>query len=434
MPEIGSVIVHEYGSLIPRGRGWHGSVVEPDDYLYLRSRALGDPRRYPLSIQVDVDGERLAIGSFVGVLPLPSGQVLEILPKSFSGPDAVNQARRALLRMAARSGPLPLRALDEAAQAPAPLPLHRALVLSFLAEVEDLLRQGLLAAYQGRTEERPFLHGRLDLGLQLRSRDLIPLSFWTVADEYREDRSENRLLRSALDRLLPFAKEIVPDRYGRVLEFFESIRGSTDVQGDFRAWASDRLAARYRSLEPWCRLILGDGVAPLSGEQSAPGLLFPMEKLFESYVGACIDEFLPVPFKLISQSRRHHLARQSDSPCFLLKPDFVIRRGGEDVAIVDAKWKLIRDTDLVAEDSQDDGPSQADLYQLYAYGRTYLGGSGPMALAYPRTQRFSRVSAPMLYNADPELNLVMVPVDLDRKPEALLGFLHDSLPVLDREV
>jgi len=57
-----------------------------------------------------------------------------------------------------------------------------------------------------------------------------------------------------------------------------------------------------------------------------------------------------------------------------------------------------------------------------------------MALAYPRTQRFSRVSAPMLYNADPELNLVMVPVDLDRKPEALLGFLHDSLPVLDREV
>jgi len=57
-----------------------------------------------------------------------------------------------------------------------------------------------------------------------------------------------------------------------------------------------------------------------------------------------------------------------------------------------------------------------------------------MALAYPRTRRFSRVSAPLLYNADPELNLVMIPVDLDRKPEALLGFLYDLLPVPDREV
>ena len=62
---------------------------------------------------------------------------------------------------------------------------------------------------------------------------------------------------------------------------------------------------------------------------------------------------------------------------FRTRPDILIRRDGQIVAIVDTKWKCLR---RASEDSKR-GISQADVYQLMAYAQLY--SCGRLLLLYP---------------------------------------------------
>lgn len=422
MPDKATLLAFEGGSVVSEDSPYMGGTqVSKEDYRVLRAAILESPKNYPLQVTVDSRGERLSIGSFVGVLALRSGKVLEIVPKCYEGLDKAKRSRVALMRMVARSGPLPLRVLEKAAQAPSIQPLHQILVQSFLDTLEKVLVYGLLSSYSSVAGRRRVLKGKLEASKQVRERTPIPLTFQTKAQEYRENRPENRLLRSALDVVVPFADWIFPARIGRILEYLKDIEPSRDIPADFRAWATDRLASRYSPLEPWCRLILEAAAAPLPGKRRLPGLLFPMERLFESYVGSCITEMVPKGYNVVAQSRRRHLGNRDGKPVALLKPDFVIRREGVDISVIDAKWKS-----LVKEGEMSEA-SSSDLYQLYAYGRSYLGGKGKMALAIPKTDSFKEDLAPIIYAVDPDLSVRYLPINLEGPPLELREHLSESL-------
>lgn len=55
---------------------------------------------------------------------------------------------------------------------------------------------------------------------------------------------------------------------------------------------------------------------------------------------------------------------------------------------MDTKWKLIDGQKSNGTDKY--GLSQADFYQLYAYGQRYLNGEGDMVLIYPGTDEFKK--------------------------------------------
>ena len=57
------------------------------------------------------------------------------------------------------------------------------------------------------------------------------------------------------------------------------------------------------------------------------------------------------------------------------------------------------------------GVSQADLYELNAYGQTYLGGHGDLLLVYPRTPDFPDISTP--FEMDPGLRVHVLSIDLE---------------------
>jgi 5-methylcytosine-specific restriction enzyme subunit McrC len=56
--------------------------------------------------------------------------------------------------------------------------------------------------------------------------------------------------------------------------------------------------------------------------------------------------------------------------------------------VLDTKWKLIDDTR--ANGTEKYGLTQADFYQLHAYGQSYLDGEGDVVLIYPKTDTFSK--------------------------------------------
>lgn len=99
------------------------------------------------------------------------------------------------------------------------------------------------------------------------------------------------------------------------------------------------------------------------GGQYAKALLFPMEKLFESYIAAELSRKFSSEYSISTQEQQRWLF---DSPKkFKLRPDIVMRRENL-VFILDTKWKLLNN-----DPSKNYGISQADMYQMYAYHKKY---------------------------------------------------------------
>jgi 5-methylcytosine-specific restriction enzyme subunit McrC len=169
---------------------------------------------------------------------------------------------------------------------------------------------------------------------------------------------------------------------------FAEIPPSTHPNIDFQRVRIDREMVYYADALAWARLIL-DQDSPLTGKggHHAPSLLFPMEALFEAFVAKHLAKKLAPPLTLKAQPCSHHLVRHRDQNWFRLKPDLIIRNAGRDAMVLDTKWKLL--DSLKANGAEKYGLSQADFYQLQAYGQNYLDGQGDLVLIYPKTAAFS---------------------------------------------
>ncbi|WP_409021269.1 5-methylcytosine restriction system specificity protein McrC [Caballeronia sp. LZ032] len=62
---------------------------------------------------------------------------------------------------------------------------------------------------------------------------------------------------------------------------------SRDAEKDFRRWQDDRLMVHYRPVKPWCELVLRRHLPhAVHGDWRGISFRFPMERLFEDYVGS----------------------------------------------------------------------------------------------------------------------------------------------------
>ena len=359
---------------------------------------------------VQLEGRRwLRLDNYVGVIQAPDGTRIEILPKTFDEGDDAAEARRLLQRMLRRclhldariSAPTALQVFDG--------PLTEWVIRQFLTALDTLVKRGLRFEYHAVEEERRFLRGRLLVGRQVRQPPGRAHCFQVEHEVFDADRPENRLLRSALDKVCRQAKEAGNRRLAfelahQILE----IPPSKDIATDFDQWRSDRLTAHYRPVRPWCSLILNEQ-NPLTvlGDWTGNSLLFPMERVFESYVEDCLRRALRPGQSLKAQAASQYLATHDGHPWFQLRPDFLLVEGGATV-VLDAKWKRLNASNGNTEDKY--GLSQADFYQLYAYGQKYLGGCGRLVLLFPQTTTFRDPLLPFFFND--QLRLDVVPFDL----------------------
>lgn len=415
-----TVIAYENGKITCTSLYYHFSVtrISKIDYLYLRSLALDDSNKQVITISFCREGEILQLGRYVGIMPLPSGCILEILPKCFRESDSDEQARYVLCNMLSLANLIPMKSFNDLTQDKMKLPIHHSIIRIFLSVLTKLILKGLSSSYNIQDEERPVMRGKLLVQKQIRKPIPLPTYFWTKASEYSENRPENRIIRRCLDIVFPLARAYDHSIFSQIYSCFENIPSSIDVDADFRSWSHDRLVSHYTDIEPWCRLIISGTGIPISGKNVLPALLYQMDRLFESYVGACIRKNLPEGFELISQSTKWSLLTKNTSRINTLRPDFVIRKKGKDYCVLDAKWKI---------QEQDEVADSGDLLQLYAYGRYYLQGSGKMALLYPKTDNFSSVSDCLNYTVDQNLSLQHIPIDLDKNPEELKCFLLKAI-------
>lgn len=356
------------------------------------------------------DRRWLRLDNYVGVLESPCGTRIEILPKHVRGQGDVTAARKVLVQMLQHGLRLPVRDTGPTALQTFDAPVSEWIIQQFLRELDVLVRRGLRFDYHPVEEEVRFLRGRLQVARQIRQPAGRQHLFQVEHQVFDANRPENRLLACALDKVAGMTRESANWRLAHELQHqLAEVARSRDVAGDFRQWSHDRLMSHYGSIRPWCELVLGNR-NPMSalGEWTGRSLLFPMEKVFENFVEACLRRRLPHGATLQPQAASKYLCRQGSRQLFQLRPDFVIKYEGV-TWVVDVKWKLIDQADV----GKNYGLSQGDFYQLFAYGKRYLSGKGQLVLVYPGTETFDK--ALETFDLEDGLSLDAVPLDLENR-------------------
>ena len=149
-----------------------------------------------------------------------------------------------------------------------------------------------------------------------------------------------------------------------------------NYEKDFSRVVINRSTKDYDLLMQWSKVFLfNKSFTTFSGGHNARALLFPMEKVFESYVAQQLKKVLiDLDWNISTQDKGYYLF---DAPRqFALRPDIVITRDDGSKVVLDTKWK-----NLVDRPSYNYGISQADMYQMYAYSKKYK--TSEIWLLYP---------------------------------------------------
>ena len=368
----------------------------------------------------------LKLDNYVGVLETPCGTQLEILPKHTERTDCLEGSRELLQRMIQTALKLPTREVGAADLKLFDAPLSEWVMRQFLEALDYLAKGGMRFDYQRIEEEQRFLRGQLNFVAQARQPPGRQHHFQIRHDVFLPDRPENRLLKLALEQVCKSTQEPGTWRLAHELRsLLLEVPASRDMRKDLQLWRNDRFMAHYQPIKPWCELILGEQ-SPLSvsGNWRGISMLFPMEKLFEQYVEVLLSRQLLGDAQLLPQRARYSLCTHQKLPMFKLKPDLLLE-SEKQTWVMDAKWKLLDTSDR----SSKCGLSQADFYQMFAYGQTYLKGTGQMVLIYPKTERFPvALTDPFIFSE--QLKLWVLPFDLEQGK--LLGGELADLPLAGR--
>lgn len=353
----------------------------------------------------------LCLNSLVGVVQTPCGTTLEILPKTYSDKAGLGASRSLLRKMVLALLDLPAKEANEAAVARFDMPLTEWVMKRFVERLQELVNQGLRFDYVRFEDELPFLRGQLNTTALMRQPITRAHLFHVRHDVLVPNRPENRLLRLALDCVRKSTRQQETWRIANELAHrMGDIPASVNEASDWYAWSNSRLMTHYQSIHPWCELVLSKSMPlALMGQTQGMSLLFPMEKLFENYVARCLRRQLSSDYTLVIQPRRHYLATHNYRNMFRLEPDLLIEhRESDSVWALDTKWKRLFGD---AEQGKNYGILQSDMYQMLAYGNTYLKGKGSLYLVYPSWDGF-QLALPH-FDLPSDIRLEVVPFNMD---------------------
>lgn len=370
-----------------------------------------------LPILDEVRRNSFKLGAYVGYIQSPfNDEQIQILPKIELDDSHTNKSKKILKKMLSEVYDIRPKEIGEADLEESDLPLHEWIIQRFLEELEQLIHHGLKRDYQLVQDEQPYLKGRLLVQKQINQGVGKDHLFAIEYDEFLFDGIENRLIKTALN----YVVEMTCNDHSIVIghdfaELMHSISMCQDPVESLGQWREGKLFSQYEDIKPWCELILLNINPSFQyGERRGISLLFSMPQLFEKYVAKKLQAQLKPGHRLQIQPIRqtlvtHKPKNDAMQNWFGLEPDLAIYKRSECQAILDTKWKFIHQEK--ANSTEKYGISQADLYQMHAYGNKYLDQKGQLILIYPKHQKLTD-HLPQ-FNYSDELSLFVLPFDLE---------------------
>ncbi|WP_210446962.1 McrC family protein [Vibrio crassostreae] len=413
--------IREFGYLLEgRGLGENTLGVPQSAFRYLQSLILKEPDKVDfgpfLQLCTFKHQTALKVQNYVGVIQTPCGVLIEILPKlKAEGKDSEEVVRDQLITMLRCLRNSPFKEADYADIRDTSMPLLEVYISQFLALTNKLLKRGIRSDYVRKQKSAAYLKGRLLVSQQIRQHVTHPERFLIECDEYLVNRPANRLIKLTLELSKRASQSFKNLRLAKELSLaFEEVPISVNVQADFQKVKFSRSMKYYQEVLSWCHLLLnGQGPTASAGKINTLSMLYPMERIFEDYVAHCLKSNLSDYFgegaTLKTQVSKQSLVEEhNDSTIFKLRPDLAVVKDSRLVCVMDTKWKLIDASNRRAKY----GISQADMYQLYAYGHKYLKeqASKELMLIYPKSECFFEPLPSFKY--EDGLTLKVVPFDL----------------------
>ena len=350
-----------------------------------------------LRIASGVGGKFIQARNYVGVLQTKSGLTIEILPKIADKNDA-ERSKAVFIKMLRTLKNFPFKSSNLASLKTQNLPLLEIFISMFLCELEALVKKGIKSDYVALEENLNFLKGKLNINEQIKRNSIHKERFYVGYSEFLSDIKINRIIKSTLKFL--YKKSNFNKNQQKIREFlfmFDEVSTCDDYKNFFEKLIINRQVKHYEQTLLWCKIfLLGNSFTPHKGDDLAFALLFDMNALFESYVGNFIKKKFP---DTALQHSEKYLIENPKS--FKLRPDIFL----ESKFIADTKWKII---------SSKDDISQADLYQLYAYGKKHPC-DGKLHLIYPKIDDIRQKT--MKFRYDDEMWLEILYFDLEKDSE-----------------
>ncbi|MFJ5469138.1 McrC family protein [Pectobacterium carotovorum] len=387
--------VFEYGLLVDekdKGR-IHNAVVLPTNlFEWLEQRCLkddADNTHRLLTLRSRGSVKTLQVKNYAGVISLPGNAFIEVLPKTGQRDESIGIARQQLLMMLRTLKSFRHIATSSSRVRTSNMPLMDVFIQQFIDSVQQIVRQGLKRDYLRQQDNLPWMKGKLRVSAQLSKNCVRRDRFQVEFDDYSAERPENRILKTAINKIRSqISNPQLLLQVNALLVNFNDIAPVGEVRIAFNQLRLDRHMRHYELALAWARLILmGQSPHCMQGDANAISLLFPMEAVFESFVTAWMRHRYNDNWHVKAQVDSHTLVRLNGKGVFKLRPDIHLRPRGENgdqAMICDVKWKMVESGKATLEQSQ------ADLYQMLAYGVNYQEGIGDMLLIYPSHEGFSQ--------------------------------------------
>ena len=346
-----------------------------------------------LRIASGVGGKFVQARNYVGVLQTKSGLTIEILPKIANKNDT-ERSKAVFIKMLKTLKNFPFKSSNLASLKTQNLPLLEIFISMFLCELEALVKKGIKSDYVALEENLNFLKGKLNINEQIKRNSIHKERFYVGYSEFLSNIKINRIIKTTLKFLYKKSNSSKNQQKIRELLFiFDEVSECEDYKNFFAKLVINRQVKHYEQTLLWCKIfLLNNSFTPHKGDDIALALLFDMNALFESYVGNFIKKSFP---GTILQHSEKHLVEEPKS--FKLRPDIFLK--GKFIA--DTKWKIIKLKDDI---------SQADLYQLYAYGKKHE--CDKLYLIYPKIEGIKQEF--MKFGYDDEMWLEILYFDLEK--------------------
>ena len=328
--------------------------------------------------------------NFVGLIQTHNGFTIEILPKIYMHKDEKNDknieaTRKIFLKMLKALKDSPFKTLNLANLSSTKMPLFEIFISYFIDEVFKLVHKGLKAGYVLHENNLKYLKGKLLFNENIKHNICHKERFFTQYEEFTKNRPENRLIKSTLYLLSNLSRSNSNQRkLSELLMIFEEIKVSRNIVKDFQKVQLDRTMIVYKLVINLCKMFLqGKSITNFKGRTETFALFFPMEKIFEDFVASQLKKHHSTEWEISTQDKGKYLITEPNKK-FALRPDIVMKRGSKEdkvTIILDTKWKR-----LINNEGNNYGISQADLYQLFAYGKKY--DVKEVCLIYPYNEDF----------------------------------------------
>lgn len=354
-----------------------------------------------LRIASGVGGKFIQARNYVGVLQTKSGLTIEILPKITDKTDT-DKSKAVFVKMLRTLKNFPFKSSNLASLKTQNLPLLEIFISMFLCELEALVKKGIKSDYVTLEDNLKFLKGKLNINEQIKRNSIHKERFYIEYSKFLSDIKINQIIKTTLKFLYKKSNSSKNQQKIRELLFiFDEVSECEDYKNFFTKLIINRQVKHYKQTLLWCKIfLLGNSFTPHKGDDLALALLFDMNALFESYVGNFIKK--KHPGTSLQHSEKHLV---EDPKSFRLRPDIFL----EDKFIADTKWKIIKSRDDI---------SQADLYQLYAYGKKY--NCGKLYLIYPKIDGIKQEFMKFEYEKDMHLEILYFDLEDDSYNDKLI--------------